>query len=82
MKKCYVHLDVKNELKVEEHDDLNDKIYNDDVSQFVFLLFEIINSRMQLLSVNFESLIEKLSFKMAKAHADEENNACNCNSLN
>ena len=71
MKKCYVHLDVKNELKVEEHDDLNDKIYNDDVSQFVFLLFEIINSRMQLLSVNFESLIEKLSFKMAKAHADE-----------
>ena len=47
MKKCYVHLerltetaikksfgmvDLKNELKIEEHDDLNDQIYNDDVS--------------------------------------------------
>ena len=47
MKKCYVHLerlteneikkslgmvDLKNEIKIEEHDDLNDQIYNDDVS--------------------------------------------------
>ena len=47
MKKCYVHLerlpenvikksyvkgDLKNEIKIEEHDDLKDQIYNDDVS--------------------------------------------------
>ena len=43
IKKCSVKADLKNEIRVEEHDDLNDQIYHDDVSQSVFLLFEIIN---------------------------------------
>ena len=53
---CYAHLerlpenvikrgfrkaDLKIEIKVEEHDDLNDQIYNDDVSHSVFLLFDV-----------------------------------------
>ena len=68
MKKCYVHLerlpesaikksfvktDLMNEIKVEEHDDLNGQIYNDDVSQSVFLLFQIINLRIRTISVIF-----------------------------
>ena len=62
MKKCYARLerlpenvikkgiriaDLKNEIKVEEHDDLNDQIYNDDVSQSIFLLFDIRNFRIR-----------------------------------
>ena len=62
MKNCYVHLerlpenvikkgfrkaDMKNEIKVKEHYDLNDQIYNDDVSQSVFLLFDIRNFRIR-----------------------------------
>ena len=37
-KKCFGKVDLKNEIKVEEHDDLNDQIYNDNVSQSVFRL--------------------------------------------
>ena len=36
IKKCFVKADLKNEIKVEEHDDLNDQIYNYDVSQSIF----------------------------------------------
>ena len=79
MKKFYVHLerlpkkeikkrfgkvDLKNEIKVEEHGDLNDQIYNDDVSQSLFLLFDIRNFRIRILSVNFESLNDKRTFEM------------------
>ena len=45
-KKCFGKVDLKNEIKVEEHDDLNDQIYYDDVSQSVFLLFQNINLRI------------------------------------
>ena len=40
IKKYFVKADLKNEIKIEEHDDLNDQIYSDNVSQSVFLLFE------------------------------------------
>ena len=46
IKKCFGKVDLKNEIKVEEHDDLNDQIYYDDVSQSVFLLFQNINLRI------------------------------------
>ena len=36
IKKCFVKADLKNEIKVEEHDDLNDQIYSDNVSQSTF----------------------------------------------
>ena len=39
IKKCFVKAESKNEIKVEEHDDLDDQIYIDNVSQSVFLLF-------------------------------------------
>ena len=45
-KKCVGKVDLKNEIKVEEHDVLNGLIYYDDVSQSVFLLFQIINLRI------------------------------------
>ena len=32
VKKCFGKVDLKNEIKVEEHDDFNDQIYYDDVS--------------------------------------------------
>ena len=40
IKKCFGKVDLKNEIKIEEHDDLSDQIYSDDVCQFVFLLFD------------------------------------------
>ena len=42
IKKCLVKADLKNEIKIEEHNDLGDQIYNNNVSQHVFLLFDIL----------------------------------------
>ena len=52
-KECFGKVDLKTEIKVEEHD-LNDQTYNDDVSQSVFLLLDIINFRLQKIGLNFE----------------------------
>ena len=72
MKKCYVHLkrlpereirkffgkaDVKNEIKIEYHDDINDQIYSDNVSQFIFLFLDIWDFRMKIMSINFENIL-------------------------
>ena len=55
IKKCFGKVDLKNQIKIEGHDDLNDQIYNDNVSQSVFLLFDPRNCRIQTLSRSFES---------------------------
>ena len=33
---------LKNEIKIENHDDLNHQTYSDNVSQFIFHLFDIL----------------------------------------
>ena len=40
IKKCFGKGDLKNEIKIKEHDDLDDQIYSDSVSQFIFRLFD------------------------------------------
>ena len=41
IRKCFVKADVKNEIKIEGHDNLDDDIYHDNVSQFLIILFDI-----------------------------------------
>ena len=48
IKNCFGKVDLKNEIKVEEHDDLNDNIYNDNVSQYLFILFDVRNFKIQI----------------------------------
>ena len=67
IKKCFVNAYLKNEIKIEYHDDLTDNIYNDYVSKLVF--YWII--RIRMLSVNFKSSVmkyEKYYCKRLKAH--------------
>ena len=40
IKKCFGKGDFKNEIKIEERDDINDQAYSDCVSQFIFRLFD------------------------------------------
>ena len=42
IKKCFGKGDLKNEIKIENHDDLNHQTYSDNVSQFIFHLFDIL----------------------------------------
>ena len=42
VKKCFGKADLKNEVKIENHDDLNHQTYSDNVSQFIFHLFDIL----------------------------------------
>ena len=52
IKKFFVKVNLKFEIKVEELDELKNQIYNDDLSQFVFLMFEIMNFTIRILNVN------------------------------